>query len=352
MSKMSANFGDPAANASTIENGKGDVDIDALLADVMGGQSETTEPEQVKQTETPEEPEQVRQEPEPEPETAPEEPEEPEGKPTNADWARLRKYEQRLKQSEQAGMVKLKDAEAQGMQRLQTYFAAEQAKLEEGKRALEGEGMRAYLEYKRTGDTAFLVDFLEKDTGESYDELQRAIIERRKRSPHEVKALKDAAELRARLEKLEQERAQQSQQQSAEQVRAQELGIIKSRLAGSDAAKAVPKLEERTYRLLLADKQANGVLTMTVEEAGAEVLRQWRAWQAKNGLAPVAPASQQSPVTPKAPEKAKEPRATITHNDPTKRRSAGTAAPKAPADDDSDDIDLIVAQVMGGGKRK
>lgn len=331
--KLAPNFGAPETAGSVAVHGADDTDIDSLIGDVMqGAPAETeaeTEPEPASEPEPEADPEEPKPKAKPKAEPEAEAEAEPEEKPKNEAWAKLRL-------AEKASRARLAEAEAKVKAQLAADYTAKQTELAAQAKLLDRPGLKHLAKYSETGDTAYLVEFLEAETGESYDELQKAILERRRRSPAEARAMKEAQELRERLEKLERERETQSTQQTAEQVRASEMRIITDGLAGTDVAR-VPGFAKHVHSVLSANRGPDGRTRLTLEEGGKLVLERYQAWLSRNQLAPV-PKSQ--PAKP-APPAAQAKRTGVTVHNPSKGKLAGAPAP---GNGDEDDIDLILAQ--------
>ena len=345
MQKLAENFGDTSENAQTRSHGNSFESDDEILADMFEKSSpspvdedsrrapedEARESGEARQPD--DDPDSAEIKPEPKAPSKPEAEKKPEEekKDFNVEAARLRVMRERSE-------ARIAKAEADATAKLQAYFDAKTAELAKREELLTRPAIKALSRYHETGDTAFLVELLEQETGESYDELQKAILERRRRSPAEARAMKEAAELRERLERLEREREEKTSAQTAEQVVARDKATIATRLQGTEVAN-VPRFVERIYARLDASRSGGPgsatPATITLEDAAGALLKSYNSWLQRQNLRPVETAS---------PQKAKvsKPEATKTqvHNQTRGRQPVDTA----PGNGDEDDIDLILSQ--------
>lgn len=124
--------------------------------------------------------------------------------------------------------------------------------------------------FAKDGDPAHLVTIIEGISKQPYNEAQKVILTKTRRSPTE-RALQERLDaLESKLQQTAAEREQATQQQSVQQVYANDIAYIRQNVTGP-AAK-IPRFAERIYAIL--DKTRNSVgLTLTVEQAADRVVR-------------------------------------------------------------------------------
>jgi hypothetical protein len=188
---------------------------------------------------------------------------------------------------ERAAAVKLKGEETAAINRLQGW----ESQLRAGQNALQTSQAelkerdanvapieQAIAAYERDGDPSFLVKLVEQVTKKPYDEAQRDILHKVKRSPGERRLEQQLADMKAKLDEL-QTGTKQPAEQDPDAVRANDCRVITERVdaavkAGQlheDAAK-VPHFANRIRDLLIKTRGPVG-LTMTPEQAARQVLR-------------------------------------------------------------------------------
>lgn len=127
--------------------------------------------------------------------------------------------------------------------------------------------------FQQSGDTTLLVRLIEGLTGLSYDDAQKAILHKQRRSPGERALQERLNQLERQLTEKEQHAQRQSQQQTLEQQRQSDIAHIRNVLASDPVAK-IPKFDERIYRILEKHYDPRlGGLTITVEEAARRLER-------------------------------------------------------------------------------
>jgi hypothetical protein len=139
------------------------------------------------------------------------------------------------------------------------------------------EALRPYEKYyvaeqafQKDGDPSHLVEIIQGVAKMSYDEAQKIILTKTRRSPAERAMAARLAELEAKVREKDEERAANEQRQTAEQQYAADLAYIRQNVTG-DVAK-IPRFAERIYRILDQTKGPLG-LTLTVEQAAERVRR-------------------------------------------------------------------------------
>jgi hypothetical protein len=140
---------------------------------------------------------------------------------------------------------------------------------------------QARLAFKRDGDPSMLVKMIEGVTELPYDDAQKVILQKQRRTPGERLMAQQLAEIRAKLEEATATKAQEQQKLSTEQVYANDLQHIRGAVKGE--VTKVPRFAERIYRVLIKTKTPVG-LSMTPEEAGRRVLAAERRRLAKHPL--------------------------------------------------------------------
>jgi len=124
--------------------------------------------------------------------------------------------------------------------------------------------------WHRDGDPGALVEIIQGITRMTYDEAQKVILTKTKRSPAEREMARKLRELETKLQETAQEREQREQQQSQAQVYQNDLNYIRQNVSGPITK--LPKFAERIYNVLAKTRNAAG-LTLTVEQAAKRVIR-------------------------------------------------------------------------------
>jgi hypothetical protein len=212
------------------------------------------------------------------------------------------------------------------------------------------EALRPYEKYylaeqawKRDGDPAHLVDIIQGVTGMTYDEAQKVILTKTRRSPAERAMQAKLAELEEKLARTNAEREQREQQVTAEQAYANDLQIIRQSVTGE--VTKIPRFAERIYRVLDKTRGPLG-LTLTVEQAAERVIRAERKRIASHPFIKKPP----KPGTPAAVSTAARTLAQrrAASSPPLRRNSQNNGASTA-KDESTDDI---VADILGGKPKR
>jgi hypothetical protein len=146
---------------------------------------------------------------------------------------------------------------------------------------------QARVAFKQSGDPALLVKLVELTAEMPYDEAQKLILTKTRRSPGERKLAEQVQGLMQKLEETERKRLEETQQQTQAQAYHGDLQIIRGQLAGE--VTLVPRFAERVYKVL-ADTRTPTGLAMSVEEAGRRVLAAERRKLQKHPLLAKKPA--------------------------------------------------------------
>jgi len=139
----------------------------------------------------------------------------------------------------------------------------------------------ARVAFKQSGDPELLKAIIEKTTELPYDEAQKIILTKSRRSPGERALQQQVQTLMQKLEEAERKKTEEAQQQTTQQQYANDIGIITSTLKGE--VTKVPKFAERVYQVLVKTRTPTG-LSMSIEEAGRRVLHAERQRIAKHPL--------------------------------------------------------------------
>lgn len=131
--------------------------------------------------------------------------------------------------------------------------------------------MAARTAYQKDGDPQLLIKLVEEITGSDYNDVQKAILRGQRIDPTTRRMQTELEQLKRELAEKERVAREQAEQQSTAQQKENDLRVIAEQLKGSPAEK-VPKYRERVYRLLEQSLDAQGRLTMTVEEAGRKLV--------------------------------------------------------------------------------
>jgi hypothetical protein len=201
---------------------------------------------------------------------------------------------------------------------------------------------QARVAFKQSGDPELLKAILEKTAEMPYDEVQKIILTKSRRSPGERALAQQVQTLMQKLEEKERKAAEETQQMTQQQQYQADLGIIQGQLKGE--VTKVPRFAERVYAVLLKTAAPTGI-TLTVEEAGRRVLAAERRKLAKHPLLPRT-AAPKNPVSAAASTLAKAKKAKGAA--PVLRRdSRGNGA----VDEKSESTDDILRDILPGKKR-
>lgn len=127
----------------------------------------------------------------------------------------------------------------------------------------------ARVAFKRDGDPSLLVKMIELTSELTYDEAQKIILTKTRRTPGERAMAARLQELEQRLHATTAEREQQTQRQTQEQTYASDLAHIRQNVSGE--VSKIPRFAERIYNVLVKTRSAVG-LTKTVEQAAQMVI--------------------------------------------------------------------------------
>lgn len=197
----------------------------------------------------------------------------------------------------------------------------------------------AAVAFQRDGDPAHLVKLIELASGMTYDEAQKAILTKTRRSPAERALQQKLAELEQKFQETSHQRAQQEQQHTSQQVYANDLHVIRAQVVSVPEIDKVPRFAERIYNVLVKTKGPTG-LSMTPAEAARRVLAAERRKLEKHPLlAKKNPVSQAAATLAKAKKKPTAPGA------PLRRDSQNNGAKDQKAIESTDEI---VADLLRG----
>jgi hypothetical protein len=196
------------------------------------------------------------------------------------------------------------------------------------------------MAFAKDGDPAHLVKLVELAAKTSYDDAQKLILTRTRRSPGE-RALQERLDAIERQRSEEQRQLQEHQQKAQQQQLYQsDLQTIRGQVQGE--VTKVPQYAERIYNVLLKTRSPAG-LTLTPAQAGERVLAAERRKLAKHPLLKQAPARPASPVSQAASTLAKARKGKAGAGSPPLRRdSHGNGA----TDDKTESVDDIIADII------
>lgn len=195
---------------------------------------------------------------------------------------------------------------------------------------------QARTAFQQSGDPDLLKAIIEKTTGLPYDEAQKIILTKSRRSPGERALQQQVQTLMQKLEEKERKQAEEAQQTTTQQQYQNDLSIISTSLKGE--VTKVPRFAERVYKVLVDTKTPTG-LSMTVEEAGRRVLAAERRKLAKHPLLPKAPPK---PEVSEAARKLAQSKKTKGQPPVLRRDSRGNGAP----DEKSESTDDILRDIL------
>lgn len=202
---------------------------------------------------------------------------------------------------------------------------------------------QARVAFKQTGDPELLKQMLEKTAEMPYDEVQKIILTKTRRSPGERALQQQVQTLMQKLEETERKKAEEATQQTTQQVYQSDLTTIRGELKGE--VLRVPNVAERVYKVL-ADTRAPTGLTMTIEEAGKRVLAAERRRLAEHPLLKK-PAKPNPAVSAAASTLAKAKKKTAT-SPALRRDSRGNGA----TDEKTETVDDILGDILGSKNRR
>jgi hypothetical protein len=124
--------------------------------------------------------------------------------------------------------------------------------------------------FAKDGDPSHLVAILEGIGKQPYNEIQKIILTKTRRSPTE-RALQERLDaLEGKLQQTSAERERETQQQTQAQVYQSDLQHIRQNVTGPVAK--IPHIAERIYKMILETRSAVGN-TLTIEQAAERVAR-------------------------------------------------------------------------------
>ncbi len=188
--------------------------------------------------------------------------------PDNKAWTAWRKANER----KEAEIATQRQAVDQRHQQNQAWVQDQQSQLQRVIEQLRPYDVYYQLEqrFARDGDYSALVQLVEHASKMSYDDAQKLILTKSRRSPGERQLQQKLEEQERKLRELEQARTQETQQQEQARLYQQDLTTIRGQLKGE--VTKVPDFDKRVYAVLLKTRAPTGGLTITVEEAGRRVL--------------------------------------------------------------------------------
>ena len=202
---------------------------------------------------------------------------------------------------------------------------------------------QARVAFKQSGDPELLKAIIEKTAEMPYDEAQKIILTKSRRSPGERALQQQVQTLMQKLEEKERKQAEEAQQLTTQQQYQQDLGVISTSLKGE--VTKVPRYAERVYAVLVKTKTPTG-LSMTVEEAGRRVLAAERRKLAKHPLLPKTPPK--SEVSEAARKLAQSKKGKQAAAPVLRRDSRGNGA----VDEKTESTDDILRSILPSAKRR
>lgn len=199
----------------------------------------------------------------------------------------------KLKASEQAAIQRLSGWD----QNLRAQDADIQKKTQEleAREARAAPIVKAIEEYEKTGDPTHIVAIVERATGKAYDEAQKDILHKVRRSPGERRLQEQLEAVTKRLEEMQAggQKPDEQQPPDPEAVAQKEIQWVTQNLDQAIAqglvskdAKAVPHAAQRIRNLMIKTKGPTGP-TLTVDQAARQVLKAERARLQNHPLARV-----------------------------------------------------------------
>lgn len=266
--------------------------------------------------------------------------------PDTKAWTAWRKANDRV----QAQIERDRRAVATELQQGQQWVAEQRKQLQgviEQLRPYE-KAHQARLAFKQTGDPSYLKQLVVEVAEVPWDDALKAIVTKTRLSPGERALQQQVQTLQQRLEEAERKKAEEAQQQTQRQVYEQDLTTIRGALAGEITQ--VPRFAERVYQVLLKTRSATGGLTLTIEQAGRQVLAAERRKLAEHPLLkkagkPKPPAEVSRAASTLARSRPPKPPAS---SPPLRRDSHGNGA----TDEATESTDDIIADILKSNNRR
>lgn len=255
--------------------------------------------------------------------------------PDNKAWTKWRAANNRVEAAHAAKTQKLQADTAEA----QAWFQTERGKLSatiEQLRPYEAH-RQAALAFEKDGDPSHLVKLIELTTKLSFDEAQKVILLKQRRSPGERQLAEKLAELTRKLEETTAEKTKQTQQQTQRQIYDQDIQTIQAQVSKVPEITKVPRYAERIYQVLVKTKGPTG-LTLTPAAAAQRVLAAERKRLASH---PLLKAAKTNPVSQAASTLAKArivKRSPVTTGAPLRRDSQNNGAKDPKSLESTDDI--------------
>lgn len=261
--------------------------------------------------------------------------------PDNKAWTKWRAANAKERGAVAKERATLKNDTAQAQQ----WFATERQKINATIEQLKPYEAQhdAAVAFRRDGDPSHLVKVIELASGMSYDEAQKIILTKQRRSPGERHLAQQMAELQRKLEEATAVKQQQETQLSQQQVYANDLQTIRQQAASVAEVAKVPRYAERIYKVLTDTRTPTG-LAMTVAEAAKRVVASERRRLAKH---PLLKSAAKNPVSQAASTLAKARKKPVP-GAPLRRDSQNNGAKDTAAIESTDDI---VADLLKGKRR-
>lgn len=199
----------------------------------------------------------------------------------------------------------------------------------------------ARVAFKQSGDPELLKAIIEKTAEMPYDEAQKIILTKSRRSPGERALQQQVQTLMQKLEEAERKKTEEAQQQTTQQQYTNDIGIITSTLKGE--VTKVPRFAERVYQVLVKTRTPTG-LSMTIEEAGRRVLHAERQRIAKHPLV------SKPPPKPEVSEAARKLAQSKTRKPPPVLRRDSRA--NGAVDEKLESTDDILRDILPGKTRR
>jgi hypothetical protein len=201
------------------------------------------------------------------------------------------------------------------------------------------EALRPYEKYylaeqafQRDGDPQHLVTIIEGVGGGSFNDVQKVILTKTKRSPQERQMAERLQLLERKLQETTQEREQQQSQLSEQQIYQNDLAHIRQHVKGP--VTQLPKFEQRIYNVILKTRSSLGN-TLTVEQAAERIMKAERKRLASHPF--VRKPGKKVPPAATAAARTLAARAGKNRGAPLRRNSQNNGAPDG-ADESTDDI--------------
>jgi len=201
---------------------------------------------------------------------------------------------------------------------------------------------QARVAFKQSGDPELLKAIIEKTAEMPYDEAQKIILTKSRRSPGERALAQQVQTLMQKLEEAERKKTEEAQQLTQHQQYQADLGLITSTLRGE--VTKVPRFAERVYQVLVKTRTPTG-LSMSVEEAGQRVLASERRKLAKH---PLIKKPAPKPEVSEAARKLASAKKTKQSPPVLRRDSRGNGA----VDERNESTDDILADILKSNNRR